>query len=863
MTRSKSLDLWCSCRALVYATLMLALTGCGGGSSGSPGLAGPPGPGGPPGNAPPHVTALSITITGVSIVGGHPVVDFQVKGTGDLGGVVAFPGLNPVDNPQIFDLRFNIAKLIPPNFGEPSTWQNYIVRVSGGAMQGSQERNRSGYPFNLNGLVDHGDGTYTYTFATDLTTVSTTCLPPCRTADNKPLDLAYVPTLVTRVGIQQASSTIPPANAVYDFIPSNGPGPVASSGREIVKTANCNVCHDKLIGHGTRIETRLCVTCHNPGSWVAKDVANGTLADTTVDFRVMIHRIHRGEDLPTGGFVLDAGHDFSDVAFPQDNRNCTKCHDGDVNSPQYTLQGDNWEMVPSMEACGSCHDDIDFSKDGSGNPPIDPNGHPGGIVTSNGVCLNCHSTGNWAGSIADSHAIPGKAERAFFKFNILKICGTDVGSDPQCPANTPVTVTFSVTDPAGTTSHDYDNLGNGNAYNINPLTTTDPEFKSGNARIRLDIAWQTSDYTNYGGTGSRPAQAANITLIQASNNTFNAALTDNMDGTYTFLGNLNAPPQVVPNPAVDDQGNPLGSGAVALEGRADPDGSGAVRVRVDSEVAYYAINDNTPKPRRVVVAATTKCDNCHDVLSAHGDSRNNNVQLCVMCHNSSDTDVGHHGVTTSNVLPPISSLDGKTEESIDFKRMIHGIHAGSSSAGGMRDKGLVVASGDFSDVRFPGVLSRCETCHIKDSKGHDTYTLEDRSGVDNGGNWVYPYQNGIRGSTVNSYTDALVDADLNNALIDQTDDLKFSPIASVCSSCHDGALEQSHMEDNGGLFGVFDTATGRIVEDPLVGLPYNQAFQGTYSHIESCPLCHGPGQIYDVKAKHDEATAKTLREYFP
>ena len=116
-----------------------------------------------------------------------------------------------------------------------------------------------------------------------------------------------------------------------------------------------------------------------------------------------------------------------------------------------------------MEACGSCHDDIDFSKDGSGDPPAEPGGHSGGIVDSNSQCTVCHKPGGLAGSVEESHTIPGKAERAFFQFNILEICGTTVGSgtDPTCPPTTSPTVKFSVTDPTGATTHYY-----GNAYNI-------------------------------------------------------------------------------------------------------------------------------------------------------------------------------------------------------------------------------------------------------------------------------------------------------------------------------------------------------------------------------------------------------------
>ena len=88
--------------------------------------------------------------------------------------------------------------------------------------------------------------------------------------------------------------------------------------------AACNQCHDPLSAHGgSRQDVKLCVTCHQPQT-VDPDTGN------TVDFKVMVHKIHRGASLPS----VEAGtpyiiignsqsvHDFSDVVFPQDIRNC-------------------------------------------------------------------------------------------------------------------------------------------------------------------------------------------------------------------------------------------------------------------------------------------------------------------------------------------------------------------------------------------------------------------------------------------------------------------------------------------------------------------------------------------------------------
>ena len=139
MTRSKSLGLWCRW-ALEFSLVLLVLAGCGGGGGGGGG-----GSGGDQGTPPPpststSATELNITIDSVTIAS-PPVVEFTVTNEDGVG----FTGLTDGD------LRFNIAKLMPGVNGDPSQWQNYIVRASGGAMQGSQERLRSGYPWGVTG----------------------------------------------------------------------------------------------------------------------------------------------------------------------------------------------------------------------------------------------------------------------------------------------------------------------------------------------------------------------------------------------------------------------------------------------------------------------------------------------------------------------------------------------------------------------------------------------------------------------------------------------------------------------------------------------------------------------------------------
>jgi len=159
-------------------------------------------------------------------------------------------------------------------------------------------------------------------------------------------------------------------------------------------------------------------------------------------------------------------------------------------------------------------------------------------------------------------------------------------------------------------------------------------------------------------------------------------------------------------------------------------------------------------------------------------------------------------------------IDGKTEESIDFKRMVHGIHAGQADKGGFRTKGLVVygfgnTANDFSSVVFPGKLSDCATCHVGNS-----YQIA--------GPWLAPTASGILGSTINS----------GASTTDASDNLRISPTAAVCSSCHDNSVAQLHMQDasTGGTF----SATQATLK----------------TNVENCGFCHGDGHLFDVKTVH-------------
>lgn len=731
--------------------LVLVLAACSG-SSGSTGPQGAPGPAGPPGPPGPTttgstVTAVTLTITGASL-GSTSTVDFKAEDQNG-NGFIGIPASA---------LEVTIAQLVPGTDGNTDHWQNY----NNGAVGVGNDPSAIVAKTDSGGsLFNNGDGTYEYTFGVDVTN------------DKTPVDVPFDPSLTHRIAIAIRSSTLPPANnAIYTWQPSTGKTTGIPT-RSVVETASCNECHDHLSAHGgPRQDTRMCVTCHNPGSSEVNTLGNVV----QLDFRQMIHKIHRGENLPSvkagtpyiiNGF-RNSVNDFSDVAFPQDIRNCEKCHDADnPNTPD----AKNHYLNPSMQACGACHDNIDFAQGQAG-------GHPGGVVTDNAQCTVCHADNRIAGSPEDSHKIISKIDAANYVYNILSITNTLPGQKPV--------VKFSITNPNN----------NDTPYNIQ----TDPAFTAtgGNSRLAIDLAWSNTDYENIG-SGNYPGQPVSINALNA---------TPNGDGTYTVTS-----PVAIPN-------GTTGSGAAVMEGHpADTTVSPVIRIPVKSQVKYFAITDAQPVPRRQIVD-TAKCQKCHgqnDGLSLHGNNRTDNTQVCVICHNPDDTDIGQRPSDPDQIANGVNTaaVDHLEQRQIDFKYMIHAIHSADYRTGDFIIYGFGGSVNNFADVGFPGILNDCSQCHV-------------------GKTYVPPLAATDLGTTIDTRTTRVngaffpTDTIMNPALYN-----RISPTASACSACHSDAVAQAHMQQNGASFGVPQAVIG-----------------STAATTETCQICHGSGGIEDVSVAH-------------
>jgi OmcA/MtrC family decaheme c-type cytochrome len=790
--------------AVCLALLCAWLAAC----SGSTGSAGPAGPAGAAGaaGAPGTTTtgsALSVTsatsITGKVLsvaISGPPVVKFQLT---DQNGA-------KVQGLPAADLGVIIAKLVPGLNGAGSQWVSYNYAsnapgacptgVSGGCATTAQIE-AAVESATAGALVDNGDGTYQYTFKKDIT---------------KDPKVVYDPTLTHRVGFE-IRGLAQANNASYTFQPSTG----ATTGifsREIVDTATCDNCHTSLSAHGgARVEAQYCVMCHNPSSI---EPSSGN----SLDMEVMIHKLHAGINLPSianyvtgvsdirptlnqGYWIVGYGqslNNFNTVVYPQDTRNCVSCHS--QTNPALT-QAANFKTVPTIAACGACHDNINFAT-GAGHSAAN-------IVANDSQCTTCHGAtstiDNGTLEVVAAHTIPVRAFQANLKYNILGATNTGPGQTP--------TVKFSITNPS-----------NGNK----PYALTDAPFPCGTkaiaptpSNISIAIAWSTTDYTNVGsGVTSEVAQPLTLPLLCTTTTPAPVPLGG---GVYSVTTATPIPATVKGSVGLLFQGVAVHNFGQAINGPSD--GSGLQEIPVPAAVNYAPVMNAKAVPRREVTPVA-KCDVCHYQLNGHGGNRLDSVQSCSFCHNPNATDVVARqglGITPQALTSP----DGLAEQTIDLKVMIHAIHASS-----MRTSPYVVyhrgAPSNFkAETIFPGPLNNCLSCHDTPAgtpagapAGPATYYPPD------------PNASTVLATTISTYNPSGVSLS-TPALGVPTGQTAVTAGTAVCSSCHQGATAAAHMTQNGGSF---------------------TAMKDVNSHVaptETCIVCHGPGANADVAVVHNLA----------
>jgi OmcA/MtrC family decaheme c-type cytochrome len=902
-----------SCAATTGGLALVALLAACSGSTGSEGPAGPAGATGATGPAGPTgpVTALSITsataitgtITGVTI-GGPPVVKFELV---DENGA-------PLTGLPAADISFSIAKLTPGTNGMSSYWTSYIyetVTPSGcptgatscdtaSAIQPTTESGATGT------LVDNDNGTYVYTFHKDITTdplviynatlthrvafeirglaqanngaytfqpstgattnifsreiVETSTCDTCHgflsAHGGARVEVHYCvmchspqnsdPYSGNTLDFKQQIHKIHTGNTLPSIAPTTVTFTAAPSGTSATLTSswpgvsgsnyNVTFSNGQVSGGGTFTQGSTAV------SWTTPVFGSPTATATAQDV---------GPTLGQGYWIvgyMKSLNNFNTILFPQDTRNCQTCH---VQNLAAATEAANYASVPTMEACGACHDTTTFGAGGN---------HANGTVVpvNDTECSTCHgmSPGIPTLQVATVHQIPDVVAATHYQFNV-----NSVTFSVQAGSTYPV-VNISVTDPTTNTTRniltDPTFVGNGllagQGYNGSPAPTTGtalPVCQSGSSRLALDIGWDTSDYTNWDsaatpaasswgqpisvnplvpGADGVPAACSASTLTYGGTtipappapSTLYGPLAD---GSFTIVGPaLPAPPAADCPPGSSTACAPIQNVVAVLEGHpgvVTTVAASADRVGVTTAVGYGNTTGATPVPRRTIVDIA-KCDVCHKVLELHGNNRNDNPQACVVCHNPASTDVSQRTALTA------PGIDGLWEQTIDFKHHIHEIHSDAWRRTQPNYTPWIIygfggSINNFSDVVFPQDSGNCYACHSTPASGPTFYPGD-------------PLMQAETTDTGLSNNPAIPAAPAPGS---PGNPISTTPNMAACTGCHEASLVISHMEQNGGSTDVLKDAEGRMI--PASSL----------TGVETCAVCHGAGGVADVGKVHN------------
>ena len=254
-----------------------------------------------------------------------------------------------------------------------------------------------------------------------------------------------------------------------------------------------------------------------------------------------------------------------------------------------------------------------------------------------------------------------------------------------------------------------------------PIVTFQVTDKAGNpydasklTRLSIVLAGPNDDY----GTGAGGIRVSEDgTKAQGSNGIYMYTMTNKIPAAATgsFTISLESRNTVTLNPGTTKATTATDS-AVPVE-------------------TYFSVDKSKTVARRQVVS-TAKCAACHmDLTFVHGGTRNN-TQECVICHNP-------------------TLVDGTSKQSVNFATQIHSIHRGENLA-----NPYILGTTNYQDVKFPGDLRDCTTCHVG-----NTYLVEN---VGASANVASP--GGFTATT--------------------------PPISAACQGCHDDKATASHALAN-------------------------------------------------------------------
>jgi hypothetical protein len=442
------------------------------------------------------------------------------------------------------------------------------------------------------------------------------------------------------------------ANSSYDFHESDPGTALASSGADMADTNACTSCHGPLgrpyltanlsIGHGSYTEIKTCDHCHNLPYQTPRNGGEGDLA-------YMVHHIHDAKKFDQ----LHGGADYTNVTYPQEISNCSKCHDSAAPNANVAFAN------PTRRNCGSCHTTVDFATGAN---------HAGGSFADDSLCGACHTP---TGSSING-GIPGTDHKSM-------IAGS--GLAPKKQDLSEFSVTIQMTPPANGSYYVA-----GEAPMINVLLTP---IDGGPA----------VNYAAAGPKGSRDGILSELNLFVYGPRSFAVPVLTTGSTTDPAYDPSTAPTQGhslligASDPLVQTDANGFHYQLMAIPGNL---AAGTYMVRV--EAADYGgvsnsdfvtsssglINFQVGQAEEQPKVSGSACTNCHgDTImhleGAHAHHVPFNTDYCLACHDRTT----NHGDYIGN--------------------RVHAVHSASLTGD--------LSNRDWTHVTFPQDINNCTICH--------------------------------------------------------------------------------------------------------------------------------------------------------
>lgn len=543
---------------------------------------------------------------------------------------------------------------------------------------------------------------------------------------------------------------------------------------------SCTRCHGENEfnyhhNNGTRANAEACVTCHIGSSSGSYQYSGEFGSDGNSALVVRVHGVHSSGE-------LGSNYANYDIHTPTSASDCAVCH---TTADQQALIASEDNFYYAL--CQTCHDadsdpattawdTMNFGPTAAAFKQSHIDSYSGAVKDE---CIVCHGDGKaWAYVRENLHQYLDEDGTTMTLYN--ESWKYEYVIDDVSVTGRTITVDWYAEKKADSTKVNV----------LNTVAADGPLFINSTARgssyaLGMKIGYATGDDWTNEGVGNASGQPQSVTI--GTSNTVVTATPNVFRTTITI-------------PAGVDIAEVGKKGLIALHGipKVTDARYGLGYAYVDSITREFLLsNGDVPATlRRETVTFENDCKSCHDHLVGHGHSYVNNVKLCTVCHNPSATEKNSRAAVASSNPTLDASLDGKAEESYDFRYMIHRLHSPSykevpyivyrtRGIYGFNDGTLPAGWGTPVDstapwndvvVHYPRPITECGACHVDGFADDAGFAFAHAKAA--------PF-------TVQQGT----------SLTTQEDDKVLGPTAAACVSCHVDAVGtnqiRSHTATNG------------------------------------------------------------------